>query len=363
MNSMCKCNGEDVFGCAWSVGSPPSTQAWIKQYLSWVCEAWLIAHRVKNALFGQHCHLFRNRWHQKKRHMHGDLTFPMSYSGTWDIASTCTSLGPALTPTATPAPVTSRAPAQQEPPHCPHPRFFTSISLSHLPVLTSLPGTFLTCSTASQCLYLSRCLCGTCYLRRTVPAGSPASPSLLPLLPSWRHQESDATSEAPPSCLPSAGKSCSCKRSDNRSVSSPRHLARIFLSWTDGGTCHHQPRLCLKSSPGTGAALAVLGACRACWRRTATPRVAPGQCPAGRARIKAGLSQVPRLVPGYPRSSSSATGPTSGSWESPFPAVSQAEGMGHKQPQLRGPQPPTGSAPKPLKLPNRLSLWLHCLQF
>jgi len=43
-----------------------------------------------------------------------------------------------------------------------------------------------------------------------------------------------------------------------------RHLTCIFLSWTAGGTCHHQPRLCLKSSPGTGAALAVLGACRAC---------------------------------------------------------------------------------------------------
>ena len=51
---MYKCNKEAGLGCAWFVESPLSTQAWIKQYLSWVCENWLIAHRVKNTLFGQH---------------------------------------------------------------------------------------------------------------------------------------------------------------------------------------------------------------------------------------------------------------------------------------------------------------------
>jgi len=96
----------------------------------------------------------------------------------------------------------------------------------------------------------------------------------------------------------------------------------------------------LKSSPGTGAALAVLGACGACWRRTATSPAAPGQRPAGRAGIKACLLQVPRLVQRCSLSPSSAAGPTSGSWESLFPAVSQAKGMGQIQ-------PPSPRAPAP----------------
>ena len=64
-------------------------------------------------------------------------------------------------------------------------------------------------------------------------------------------------------CLPSAVKSCSCKRSDNHSVPPLWHLTRIFLGWTPGGNCHHQPHQCLKSPPGTGTAVGVLGVCHA----------------------------------------------------------------------------------------------------
>ena len=161
--------------------------------------------------------------------------------------------------------MTSQAPAQQEHPHRQHPGFFTSISISvcHLPVTSSLPGTFLTHSTTSQCLCLPLCLCGRCYIRRIVPNTSPASPApcchhdcascLMRFLTSWVLSY----------CLPSAVKSCSCKRSDNHSVPPLWHLTPIFLGWTPGGNCHHQPQQCLKSPPGTGTAVGVLGACHA----------------------------------------------------------------------------------------------------
>ena len=71
------------------------------------------------------------------------------------------------------------------------------------------------------------------------------------------------TSETLLSCLLSAVKSCSCKRSDNQSASPLWHRTCIFLSWTAGGNCHHQPWQCLKSSPSIGAALGVLAVYRA----------------------------------------------------------------------------------------------------
>ena len=53
INLMYKCSEEAGIGCAWFVENSLSTQAWIKQYLSWVCEGWLIAHRIKIPLFEQ----------------------------------------------------------------------------------------------------------------------------------------------------------------------------------------------------------------------------------------------------------------------------------------------------------------------
>jgi len=37
MNSTYKCNVEAGIGHAWFGENPPSTQTWIKQYLSWDC--------------------------------------------------------------------------------------------------------------------------------------------------------------------------------------------------------------------------------------------------------------------------------------------------------------------------------------
>ena len=174
----------------------------------------------------------------------GSSSCPITYSATCDLTITCTAGSSSL-----PTPWLSHlhlhlclpsARALLSPRHRSHPLHDFPMPLSvSLFVWQMLPRKH--CPSHAACISFSLCChhdCASC---------------LMHFLTSW----------ALLSCLPSAVQSCSCKRSDNQSVTPLWHLTCIFLSWTAGGNCHHQPRLCLKSSPHTGTAVSVLGVCHA----------------------------------------------------------------------------------------------------